>query len=240
MANAKPRGRQPSRASRTGRRAHALRVPDGAAPPQRAGDGAYRVEGNAVALTSIGQPMPVVGTEGDPVSPSRSVHRVHHLCDAAITFVLTSGGHNAGIVSAPGHGNRHLQIAARSDDGAWIKPDGWQARGRQRAFLMAGPARVAGAPRRSASACTAEPAEAVVGDTPWQDVRQRDSNRLQRQQVAARGLATRRKRPCRHAGRSRRRWFAAAQHLYSRRASRVTLSWASFRHQMSVFTTNFV
>jgi polyhydroxyalkanoate synthase len=44
-----------------------------------------------------------------------------------VTFVLASGGHNAGIVSEPGHRNRRFRIARRVDGGTWVTPDEWAA-----------------------------------------------------------------------------------------------------------------
>jgi polyhydroxyalkanoate synthase len=61
----------------------------------------YRVDGRSVSLGDINVPIFLVGTERDHVSPWRSVYKLHHLCEAEITFVLTSGGHNAGIISEP-------------------------------------------------------------------------------------------------------------------------------------------
>ena len=55
----------------------------------------------------------VVGTVTDHVAPWRSVHKIHLLTDTDLTFVLTSGGHNAGIVSEPGHPHRTYQLARR-------------------------------------------------------------------------------------------------------------------------------
>ena len=44
-----------------------------------------------------------------------------------MTFVLTTGGHNAGIVSEPGHPRRGYQNATRKEGEIYIDPDQWQA-----------------------------------------------------------------------------------------------------------------
>ncbi|WP_175961366.1 PHA/PHB synthase family protein [Burkholderia pyrrocinia] len=75
--------------------------------------GRYCVDSRPVALSDIDVPMFVVGTERDHVSPWHSVYKLHLLTHNALTFVLTSGGHNAGIVSEPGHPGRHYRRAAR-------------------------------------------------------------------------------------------------------------------------------
>ncbi|RQR34176.1 MULTISPECIES: alpha/beta hydrolase [unclassified Burkholderia] len=75
--------------------------------------GRYCVDGRPVALSDIDVPTFVVGTERDHVSPWRSVYKLHLLTHHALTFVLTSGGHNAGIVSEPGHPGRHYRCATR-------------------------------------------------------------------------------------------------------------------------------
>lgn len=86
---------------------------------------AYEVEGHSVSLGDVKVPLFLVATQRDHISPWRSVYKLHHLCDAEITFVLTTGGHNAGIVSEPGHANRAYQIATRSPYGTWEEPDHW-------------------------------------------------------------------------------------------------------------------
>ncbi len=90
-------------------------------------EGHYRVEGRPIALSDIRQPMFVVGTISDHVAPWHSVYKIHILTDTALTFVLTSGGHNAGIVSEPRHLGRHFQIATRPQDGPFVDPDSWRA-----------------------------------------------------------------------------------------------------------------
>ena len=67
----------------------------------------------------------------DHVAPWRSVYKLHHLTPAEITFVLTSGGHNAGIVSPPGHPRRHYQLltspAFTGQTDGRTDPDHWLA-----------------------------------------------------------------------------------------------------------------
>ena len=62
-------------------------------------EGLYPVEGRPVSLADVRQPIFAVGTEKDHVSPWRSVYKLHRLTHTELSFVLTNGGHNAGIVS---------------------------------------------------------------------------------------------------------------------------------------------
>jgi polyhydroxyalkanoate synthase len=73
----------------------------------------------------IQAPLMVVGTIRDHVSPWRSVYKIHLTTDTDTTFILTSGGHNAGIVSEPGHPHRDYQMKHRAKGDAWIEPDDW-------------------------------------------------------------------------------------------------------------------
>lgn len=85
----------------------------------------YRVGGRPVSLADIRLPVFLVGTERDHISPWRSVYKLHHLCDAEITFVLAAGGHNAGIVSEPGHPHRDHRIATRIEHSPWLPHEEW-------------------------------------------------------------------------------------------------------------------
>ncbi len=94
--------------------------------------GRYRVDGQPVVVEEISAPFFVVGTERDHVAPWRSVHKITHLADSELTFVLTSGGHNAGIVSEPGHEHRSYKIMTQPPHNGYLDPDGWSEAAEQR------------------------------------------------------------------------------------------------------------
>ena len=90
-------------------------------------EGRYQAGGRKIGLNNIRAPLFAVGTESDHVAPWRSVYKFHLLTDSDVTFVLTSGGHNAGIVSEPGHPNRHYRVASRGASEAYVDPEIWIA-----------------------------------------------------------------------------------------------------------------
>ena len=90
-------------------------------------EGQYRVEGRPIALTDIRAPIFTVATRGDHVAPWSSVYKIHLLTDAPVSFLLTSGGHNAGIVSEPGHPGSIYQISHRPADDRYVDPETWAA-----------------------------------------------------------------------------------------------------------------
>ncbi|PTM40649.1 alpha/beta fold hydrolase [Bosea sp. 124] len=94
--------------------------------------GRILVDGRPVVLQNLRMPLFVVGTERDHVAPWRSVYKVHGLTDTEVTFVLASGGHNAGIVSEPGHPHRRFRIATLGHDDTSISPDEWVERSEAR------------------------------------------------------------------------------------------------------------
>jgi polyhydroxyalkanoate synthase subunit PhaC len=64
-------------------------------------EGRYRVDGETVNLDEIRLPLYVLATERDHVSPWTSVYKLLRMARAPTRFVLSSGGHNVGIVSPP-------------------------------------------------------------------------------------------------------------------------------------------
>ena len=89
-------------------------------------EGHFPVAGRPVLLDDIKLPMFLVGTERDHIAPWHSVFKLHLLNDGELTFVLTSGGHNAGIVSEPGHPHRHFRMRVRETGGHTFGPDEWE------------------------------------------------------------------------------------------------------------------
>lgn len=90
-------------------------------------EGRYRVGGRPIAVSDIRAPVFMVGTERDHVAPWHSVYKFNLLSDTDVTFLLTSGGHNAGIVSEPGHPRRHFRMHTKTKDASYVDPDRWMA-----------------------------------------------------------------------------------------------------------------
>ncbi|WP_445217056.1 PHA/PHB synthase family protein [Bradyrhizobium sp. Pa8] len=88
-------------------------------------EGRYQVNGRPVALSDIHMPMFVVGTLRDHVAPWKSTYKINFLADADITYVLTSGGHNAGIVAPLGEEGRSYQVLTKKAHDLYLGPDEW-------------------------------------------------------------------------------------------------------------------
>ncbi|HEY8334067.1 MAG TPA: alpha/beta fold hydrolase [Tardiphaga sp.] len=88
-------------------------------------EGRYMVDGRPIALSDIQTPMFVVGTVRDHVAPWKSTYKIHFLVDADVTYLLTSGGHNAGIVAPPDQHGHSYQVRLHRSDAPYIGPDEW-------------------------------------------------------------------------------------------------------------------
>jgi polyhydroxyalkanoate synthase len=86
--------------------------------------GSFTVAGEVLSLSDLAVPMFIVGTETDHVAPWKSVYKVRALTQSSdYTFVLTSGGHNAGIISGPSHPRRQHRTLHLADERTQPSPE---------------------------------------------------------------------------------------------------------------------
>ena len=90
-------------------------------------EGRFMVGGKPITLTDIRTPVFAVGTERDHIAPWRSTYKVNLQFDTEVTYLLTSGGHNAGIVSEPGHHGRSFRIATKKANDHYLDPERFSA-----------------------------------------------------------------------------------------------------------------
>jgi polyhydroxyalkanoate synthase len=90
-------------------------------------EGRFLVDDKPVALSDIRVPILAVGTTRDHVAPWRSTYKIHLQTDTEITYLLTTGGHNAGIVSEPGHKGRSFQVMTKKPDDRYLDPEAFMA-----------------------------------------------------------------------------------------------------------------
>jgi polyhydroxyalkanoate synthase len=87
--------------------------------------GRFAVEGRVVALKDISVPMFVIATETDQIAPWKSVYKTQLFTDCDLTFILTRGGHNTGIVNEPGHPHSQYRPSHRPAGAHYVGPDVW-------------------------------------------------------------------------------------------------------------------
>ena len=95
-------------------------------------EGRFRAAGKPVALTDIRVPIFAVGTERDHVAPWRSTHKIHLLTDTEVTYVLTTGGHNVGIVLEPGSRDRSFRAMTKGANDHYVDPATWLVQASQK------------------------------------------------------------------------------------------------------------
>ena len=88
-------------------------------------EGRFQVGGHTIALQDIRVPLFVLGTEWDHIAPWRAVYKIHLSLDTEVTFALTNGGHNQGVVSPPGTDGRHYRVAAKRAHDRYASPEAW-------------------------------------------------------------------------------------------------------------------
>lgn len=89
-------------------------------------EGRFEIDGRAVALRDIREPIFLLATETDHIAPWRSVYKAHLLCSSEITFVLADHGHNVGVVASPAISlPRHWRSRVQTSCGAYEDPQAW-------------------------------------------------------------------------------------------------------------------
>ncbi len=95
-------------------------------------EGRFLVGGKPITLTDIRRPVFAVGTERDHVAPWRSTYKITLQFDTEVTYLLTTGGHNAGIVSEPGHPGCSFRVSTKRPSEHYLDPDGFYAEASQK------------------------------------------------------------------------------------------------------------
>ena len=96
--------------------------------------GQFSVGGTPIEMQQITVPMFVVGTETDHVAPWRSTYKTRALTRSRdFSFVLTSGGHNAGIISGPVNPKRRHRMLRWRDASIALSPEQYLAEAEARA-----------------------------------------------------------------------------------------------------------
>jgi polyhydroxyalkanoate synthase len=83
------------------------------------------MDGHAEALKDIDLPLFLLGAERDHAVPWRSVYKSSQFSSADTTFVLTGGGHTAGVVSPPGKARAHYRVLTGGANARKASPDAW-------------------------------------------------------------------------------------------------------------------
>jgi len=95
-------------------------------------EGRYLVADKPIMLADIRAPIFNVGTVHDHVAPWRSTYKINFMTDTDVTYLLATGGHNAGIVSEPGPDGRGFQVMTRKADDRYIDPETFLAQAPQK------------------------------------------------------------------------------------------------------------
>ena len=94
-------------------------------------EGRFIAGGEPVALADVHCPVFAVGTERDHVAPWRSTYKINYQVSGEVTYLLTTGGHNAGIVSEPDHDHGHFRINTKAADERYLDPQRFAAEARR-------------------------------------------------------------------------------------------------------------
>jgi polyhydroxyalkanoate synthase subunit PhaC len=90
-------------------------------------EGRFEADGRTISLADVRTQIFAVGAERDHVAPWRSTYKIFLQVESDVTYLLTAGGHNTGIVSEPGHHGRTFRVATRRLTDHYIDPDSYCA-----------------------------------------------------------------------------------------------------------------
>jgi len=88
-------------------------------------EGRWETDGQPIALSDIHVPIFAVGTEQDHIAPWASAFKIQLLTKTEVTFLLTAGGHNAGVISEPGHAGRHYRVHTKAVEDRYVHRHRW-------------------------------------------------------------------------------------------------------------------
>jgi poly[(R)-3-hydroxyalkanoate] polymerase subunit PhaC len=96
-------------------------------------EGRFVAGAEPVSLTDIRVPIFAVGTERDHVAPWRSTYKINLQTETEVTYLLTTGGHNVGIVSEVGYaGGRSFRVRKHGPKDHYLDPDRFLIEARQK------------------------------------------------------------------------------------------------------------
>ena len=96
-------------------------------------EGRFVAGSEPVSLTDIRVPIFAVGTERDHVAPWRSTYKINLQTETEVTYLLTTGGHNVGIVSELGYaGRRGFRVRKHGPEDHYLDPDRFLIEARQK------------------------------------------------------------------------------------------------------------
>ncbi len=90
--------------------------------------GRFEIDDEPVMLLDIRVPIFTVGTISDHIAPWKSVYKINRLTRTETTFLLTTGGHNAGVVNPPAGSRYRYQIHTRRPNDKYLSAEAFHER----------------------------------------------------------------------------------------------------------------
>lgn len=88
----------------------------------------FEIDDEPVMLLDIRVPIFVVGTTGDHIAPWKSVYKILRLTRTEVSFLLTTGGHNVGVVNPPSESRYAYQCRTRHPREKYLSADAFHER----------------------------------------------------------------------------------------------------------------